>query len=161
MEEALTKSGKAMASRCGVIRTTSVSLLTIILLLRVRYLLNQPERPPLLSEEVQIVGLSSGRGKQQARWLDDEDAIRLLTESRPDANITPAEKRELIEAPLAGWKDLESDLRERIQERAAELQKSHRRVRQAVSLRVRQLSIAPQFPPDLLGILILQPVIKR
>ncbi|GIW55594.1 MAG: hypothetical protein KatS3mg082_1998 [Nitrospiraceae bacterium] len=57
------------------------------------------------------------------------------------------------------WPDLEPDIRQQIESRAAELEKSHKRVRQAVSLKVRQLSLAPQFPPDLLGILVLQPVV--
>ena len=52
MEQALTKGGDAHATRCGVIRTHAVPRLTTIMLLRVRYLLEQPDRPPLLSEEV-------------------------------------------------------------------------------------------------------------
>jgi len=58
MEEALTKSGAATATRCGVIKTRAVSRLSTILLLRVRYLLNQPDRPPLLSEEVLVAGFT-------------------------------------------------------------------------------------------------------
>ena len=50
-------------------------------------------------------------------------------------------------------------LYERIALRAAELEKSHKRVRQAVSLRVRELTATPQLPPDLLGLLVLQPVV--
>jgi hypothetical protein len=32
-------------------------------------------------------------------------------------------------------------------------------VRKAVSLKVRELTVKPQLPPDLLGILVLQPVV--
>ena len=64
-----------------------------------------------------------------------------------------------IESALDVWPTLESAVQERIKERAAELEKSHKRVRQAVSLKVRQLTLAPQLPPDLLGILVLQPVV--
>ena len=46
-----------------------------------------------------------------------------------------------------------------VSKRGAELERSHKRVRQAVGLRVRELAVAPQFPPDLLGVLILQPVV--
>ncbi|HPM81007.1 MAG TPA: helicase-related protein [Candidatus Anammoximicrobium sp.] len=56
MEEALTKADEATASRCGVIRTRAVERLTAVLLLRVRYLVNQPGRAPLLSEEVYATG---------------------------------------------------------------------------------------------------------
>jgi hypothetical protein len=160
MEEALTRSGAATATRCGVIKTRAVSRLSTILLLRVRYLVHQPDRAPLLSEEILVAGFTEGAGKGDRQWLSDADALRLLGEARPDANLSMAEKRELVDAALSAWPKLESTVRKRISARATELEKSHKRVRQAVSLRVRQLTVTPQFPPDLLGILILQPVVK-
>jgi hypothetical protein len=72
-----------------------------------------------------------------------------------------AEKRELVAAALDTWPTLESSLQQRIRTRATELAQSHKRIRQAVSLRVRDLTVKPQFPPDLLGILILQPMVNR
>ena len=48
MEEALTRSGAATATRCGVIKTCAVSRLSTILLLRVRYLA-QSARPTATS----------------------------------------------------------------------------------------------------------------
>jgi superfamily II DNA or RNA helicase len=154
MEEALTKHGSGLTSRCGVIRTTAVKNLTTILLLRVRYLVNQPQRAPLLAEEVLVTGFSESKSA-----LDDIDAIRLLVEAKADANIPMSEKRELVEAALDTYRAFESVLESKIKHRSTELEKSHKRVRQAVSLRVRELSVAPQLPPDLLGILVLQPLV--
>jgi hypothetical protein len=154
MEEALTKHGSGLTSRCGVIRTKAVKQLMTILLLRVRYLVNQPQRAPLLSEEVLVTGFS-GSGSE----LSDVDAMQLLTEAQADANIPMTEKRELTQSVLEKWPAWQSTLEIKIKARAAELEKSHKRVRQAVSLRVRELSVAPQLPPDLLGILVLQPLI--
>jgi hypothetical protein len=159
MEEALTKHGQATASRCGVIRTRAVSRLTTILLLRVRYLLHQPDCAPLLSEEVLIAACTDGGMSGTIQWLADTEALHLLAEARPDANIPMAEKRSLVADALEVWPSRESALRERIAMRAAELEKSHKRVRQAVSLRVRELTVTPQLPPDLLGLLLLQPVV--
>ncbi|NMC20154.1 MAG: hypothetical protein GYA33_07000 [Thermogutta sp.] len=159
MEEALTKGGAATATRCGVIRTEAVSRLTGILLLRVRYLLHQPDRPPLLSEEVLVKGTTSRSGDGRLEWLPDDEALRLLAAAKPHANVPMPEKRQLIAWALEAWPNLETALRDPIKARAAELEKSHKRVRQAVSLKVRQLSLDPQFPPDLLGILVLQPVV--
>ncbi len=159
LEEALTRGGSATASRCGVIRTRTVARLTTIMLLRVRYLLHRPDRAALLSEEVLVTGFTPGAGSGAPVWLAEEEAFRLLAEARPDANIGPAEKRELTRFVLDAWPSLETSLRERIEARAGELEKSHKRVRQAVALRVRDLSVAPQVPPDLLGILVLQPVV--
>ncbi|MGQ9576271.1 MAG: helicase-related protein [Thermoguttaceae bacterium] len=160
MEEALTRSGAATATRCGALKTRAVPRLTTILLLRVRYLVHQPDRAPLLAEEVVVAGFTHPAGSGAREWLSDGDALRLLGEAQPDANLPLAEKRELVEAALAAWPSLKSDVRQRIRARATELEKSHKRVRQAVSLKVRQLTVDPQFPPDLLGILVLQPVVE-
>ncbi|MFV0442145.1 MAG: helicase-related protein [Planctomycetaceae bacterium] len=159
MESALTKGSIAVASRCGVIRTKAVTRLTSIALLRVRYLVNQPDRPSLLSEEVLVTGIVPGTKRSSVEWLSDQDALRLLADAKPDANVPMAEKRELIQVALESWPALEGDLHKRIDARASELEKSHKRVRQAVAMKVRQLTVAPQLPPDLLGMLVLQPVV--
>lgn len=161
MEEALTKGGSGLASRCGVIRTRAVNRLSTILLLRVRYLLQQPQRAALLSEEVFVTGFSGSQPEPNLGkdWIEDDDALRLLADAKPDANIPMAEKRQIIEASLNTWPRLDSALREKINARSLELAKSHKRVRQAVALRIRELAIEPQFPPDLLGLLVLQPIV--
>ena len=159
MEEAMEKHGGAKAARCGVIRTRAVARLTTIMLLRVRYLLETPGRPTLLSEEIVVSGATHGSRGGKADWLSKDEALRLLAEARPDANVPMAEKRELVAAALELWPTLEPALRRQIKERARELEKSHKRVRKAVALSVRDLSLDPQLPPDLLGILVLQPVV--
>ncbi|WP_216641421.1 helicase-related protein [Thermus scotoductus] len=172
LEEALTKGKDAVASRCGVMRTRAVDTLTALLLLRVRYLVEIPERVPLLSEEVLVMGYHS-LSDEEDPWLDDDEALRLLAEAKPDANIPFAEKRELVEMVLeeiGAWggdgqvwgagHPLQARIRARIGGRAKELEESHKRIRKAVSLRVRELRVLPQFPPDLLGLLVLQPVVR-
>lgn len=158
LEEALTKHGAATASRCGVIRTRRVSRLTTVLLLRVRYLIELPQQAPMLSEEVVVAACGNAR-HGAAEWLPDGEALRLLSEARPDANVGMTEKRELVETALRSWGSLEEPLKERIAQRAHALEASHKRIRQAVSLRVRELAVKPQLPPDLLGLLILQPMV--
>jgi hypothetical protein len=185
-EEALNRPGNATAKRCGALRTRAVNELTTVLLLRVRYLVEQPQARPLLSEEVLVLGFV-GFGDDKTTCLDTADALRLLAEAKPDANMTLAEKRELVERALASlgdWNAIASSerravsseqravsgeqrvevpgyVREQLIQRARELEAAHRRIRQAVSLRVRGLEVKPQFPPDLLGILVLQPVVSR
>jgi superfamily II DNA or RNA helicase len=159
LEEALTKHGRATVARCGVIRTRAVSRLSTILLLRVRYLVDQPSLPTLLSEEILVAGFAEGPANGQREWLTEAEALRLLA-AQPDANLPMSEKRELIGRALAAWPSLNSDLQRRIEARAAELEKSHKRVRQAAAMRGGQLTVTPQLPPDLLGILVLQPVVE-
>jgi hypothetical protein len=154
MEEALTKHGSGLTSRCGVIRTRAVKQLTTILLLRVRYLVNQPQRAPMLAEEVLVTGFNGDKSE-----LADAEALRLLIEAEADANVPTIEKRELTESALEHYLTVAAVLVSKIQARSIELEKSHKRIRQAVSLRVRELSVAPQLPPDLLGILVLQPLV--
>jgi superfamily II DNA or RNA helicase len=173
-EAALNQPGNATVSRCGAIRTRAVTALTTILLLRVRYLVEQLQAPALLSEEVLVLayaGLEAGT----TRWLDTSDALRLLAEAQPDANLSLAEKRELVTHildNLGAWQaesaerwgaahPLQSAIREHVARRANELTESHKRIRQAVALRIRGLAVKPQFPPDLLGILVLQPMVSR
>ena len=124
-----------------------------------RYLLHQPEREPLLSEEVVVVAYTDAGTPGAPRWLADSEALRLLAQAKPDAEVPMAGKRALVAAVLAAWPTLESALREQIKRRASELETSHKRVRQAVSLRVRELTVSPQLPPDLLGLLVLMPMV--
>jgi len=158
MEEALTKSANAIATRCGVLRTRAVSRLSTILLLRVRYLIQQPNRAPLLSEEVLVCAYAQGTNGERD-WLAEDEALRLLAHAQPEANIPMQEKRQLVSAVLETWPKLDAALKERIDTRATALEQSHKRVRQAVRLQVRELSVAPQLPPDLLGVLVLQPMV--
>jgi hypothetical protein len=150
--------GRRIVSRCGVIGTRAVSRPTTALLLRARYLLEQPERPPLLAEEV-VVAAFEAQGSRLIR-LPDEDALRLL-EAQPDANLPLPQKRALAAAALDRWPEMEAALQPYMQARAAALAESHRRVRQAVEMSARQIAVTPQLPADLLGLLVLQPSATR
>jgi len=172
LEEALTKGAQAVVSRCGALRTRGVDRLTALVLLRVRYLIEIPQKPPMLSEEVLVTGFRLHSPGRQP-WLDNDEALRLLSQATADANIPMAEKRELVQSALdaiGDWaaaddhrKDdnpLRQEVFEMIRGRARQLEESHKRIRKAVSLRVRELKVTPQFPPDLLGILVLQPMVE-
>ena len=161
-----------IVSRCGAVRTRTVEELTTILLLRVRHLLEHSQARPLLAEEVLVVGFT-GAGQRDSEWLDPRGALRLLAEAKPDANIPMEEKRELVAQVLESvgeWRiangewgkshPIQSLIREKVLQRAHELTDAHKRIRQAVSLRVRGLEVKPLFPPDLLGVLVLQPVVS-
>ena len=156
-EEAMEGKGK-VASRCGAIRTDAVDRLTALFLLRVRYLFNQPRSEPLLAEEVLVVGQRPFDGD----WLGPEEALSLLAKAEPVANIPLEEKHELVSLVLSKFKPfLEGDngrLKEILESRAKELSERHKRLRRAVYEPVRGLSLTPHWPPDLLGVLVLQPV---
>jgi len=158
LEEALTrKNGEARASRAGVIATRAVNQPTTLLLLRVRYLVKIPSQPDLFSEEVRVMGYTT-LDNDNIRWLAEEDALRLLTQAQPDANIDMTEKRAIFAKALKIFSRLDNDIRQRLANRARDLTEAHKRIRQAVRLRVRDLTVEPQEPPDLLGMLVLLPV---
>lgn len=157
MEEALTKGGAARASRCGAMRTRSVSRLTTLYLLRLRFLIEQPGRTPLLAEEVQVMGHTGPADKPT--WINPDEVLTLLEKAHADANIRDEEKRELTAAALAGYEKLDAPIKQNLQGRAEALTEAHRRIRQAVSLKIRGLTVKPQLPPDLLGLLVLQPAV--
>jgi superfamily II DNA or RNA helicase len=158
MEEALTKGASARASRCGVMRTRAISKLTTLYLLRLRFLIEQPGRTPLLAEEVQVIGHSGSADKPT--WIDGNEILTLLETAKPDANIDPVERGELISVALAGWDKLDSTVKQNMEGRAEALAEAHRRIRQAVAMKIRGLTVKPQLPPDLLGVLVLQPVVN-
>jgi hypothetical protein len=157
MEEALTKGAAARASRCGALRTSSVSRLTSLYLLRLRFLIEQPDRTPLLAEEVQVVGHTGSADNPV--WLAPDAVLALLEKAQADVNLGPEERGELVGAALVGWDKLDDAIRQNIQGRAESLTEAHRRIRQAVKMKVGGLTVKPQFPPDLLGLLVLQPMV--
>ncbi|MFQ3582306.1 MAG: helicase-related protein [Chloracidobacterium sp.] len=166
LENALTGGRDALAPRCAVLRTTGVPRLTKLLLLRTRYLVDTPERAPLLAEEILVLGYRLLAA--EVAWLAEDEALRLLAETTPAANVPREEKQELLAdvlTELGPWQaeaqtPLQAQLQQRITQRAAALEDRFKRLRKAVSLRVRDLRVRPQFPPDLLGILVLQPVVR-
>jgi hypothetical protein len=111
-----------------------------------------------LAEEVLVTGFRAGEGGGQAAWLAEDEALRLLGAAAPDVNVPMPQKRLLVQQTLDSWKQQEDELHRHIQRRAVDLEQNHKRIRQAVSLKVRQLTVTPQLPPDLLGLIVLQPV---
>lgn len=157
LEEALTKGGAAHAARGGVIATRAVDRPTVLLLLRVRYLIQVPGQTPLFSEEVRVLGYTS-TVKAAFSWLPEAEALRLLAEAQPDANLPLEEKKATLDAVLREYPALETHLRPPIEARARDLTEAHKRIRKAVRLQVQELTVQPQWPVDLLGALILKPV---
>jgi len=155
----LTEEENPIATRCGAIRTKCVSELTNILLLRNRYLLVYPGQPPLLSEEVLVLGYKKGLDGKNS-LIERTEATELIDKAQPDANIPLEEKRELIRMALAEWPTIEGAIIEEVKKRASELEQSYKRIRRSIHLRTKDLQINPHLPPDLLGLFVLQPMVK-
>ncbi len=112
LEEALTKGGAARAARGGVIATRAVHQPTVLLLLRVRYLIHLPNQAPLFSEEVRALGHTKST-QTTPNWLSEAETLRLLAEARPDANLQLEQKQAILSAALQSYPALETHLRPR------------------------------------------------
>jgi len=174
LEEVFVEPSKSRAARSGVIRTRAVSHMVVLLLLRVRYLIREDREG--LAEEVLVVGYQAppvSKGSP-ARWLSEAEALMLLASAKPDANITLTEKRELLQEALSdlepwypqahvkNWgiaHPLQKGIREWVEERAAALEESYKRLRKAMTLKGKAPTLKPYLPPDLLGLLVLQPAL--
>ena len=101
----------------------------------------------------------STQGEQNTpTWLPEAEALRLLAEARPDANLSLDTKKALLAAALQAYPTLETRLRLPIESRARDLTDAHKRIRWAMRLRVPELTVEAQWPVDLVGLLILVPV---
>ncbi|GAB4187027.1 MAG: helicase-related protein [Roseiflexaceae bacterium] len=142
------------AARCGLIRTSAVERRTLLLLLRVRLLI-ETARQPIVAEELVVAGLSRVAGAIQ--WLAEPEALRLLEQALPQANVAPEERRTGVQAALALVQEQHGQLREIAAARAERLREAHQRVRSVTG--GGRVQVRPTDTPDLLGVYVLLPVV--
>lgn len=147
------------AARCAVIRTKEVAERHVLLVLHLRFTIDQEHsgvRRELLAEECLLAAFHGD--PDQPQWLDEETAQQLAT-LLPSGNVIPELARRQLEGLLAPDHAWHRQLLDLAQQRATLLQEAHRRVRQASGrggsgLRVR---VRPQGQPDVLGAYVLLP----
>lgn len=109
---------------------------------------------PTLAEETLAWGFEGT--PPGTRPLTPETARELFDSVRPSANVPAGERREVLREVLSWWPDLEPQLRELMHSRARTLCDKHRRIRD--TLQQQELTIEPNWPPDLLGVVVLLPM---
>lgn len=156
-----TEAGQPRARRCGAIRTHLVERRTTLLLLRLRYHLitktDSGERQ-LLAED--SLALAFEGAPANAQWLDIETAETLL-QAEPDENIHPQQAAEFVQRVVDGFEHIAPKLDEIAWQRGDELLEAHQRVRAASRQHGVRYSVEAQLPPDVLGIYVYLPVMKR
>ncbi len=146
------------ASRSGVIRTSDVSRRTTLLLLRVRYLVyERRDEQPSLAEETLAWGFEGFAPNIVP--LSPEKTRELLDRAGAERNVPDEEKREVLADALGEWDGLQTGLMQVLTLRKEALLQAHQRVREMLDQR-RKIRIEPQSPPDLLGVLVLLPIVK-
>ena len=154
-------------ARAGAVYTDAVARRTIVLLLRLRYLLDESGRQTYAEE---VVSAAFRRVNGQLEWLPlyqdapdgetsdggrRETALALLSQARPTANMEPDLRAQQVAQALAmltsnpGW---ESPI---IRQRQEILQAAHRRIRGVTGART-PLTIQ-SHSPDVIGCYVLAP----
>jgi superfamily II DNA or RNA helicase len=147
------------AARSGVIRTTAVERRTMLLLLRIRFLLeDRAKGGPLLAEELVVVGLQ-GR-PESIEVLSEAEALRLVKEAEATENISLEDRERLLRDAMGWLPALSPHLESVAKERAQRLLDAHRRVRKLTEERLRGFTVRPHLPVDVLGLYVLMPVPK-
>ena len=152
-EEALENLETPTAARCGVTVTDAVTKPTVILLLRLRHLLENRKQGNLLAEEclVQVfTGLPSN-----PQWLSSEEIVILTSSVQPTGDLTPEQKRSRIEMILGAMEQLQPELEKIAWQRSQNLADSHQRVR--AMTKEGKVTVVPKLPMDILGIYCLIP----
>lgn len=152
------------ARRAGAMRTTAVQRRTTLLLVRFRYHLitrTGSEERQLLAED--SLTLAFEGSPESAVWLDT-DAAEALLQAEPDENIHPQQAAKFVGRVVDGFDQLAPTLNEIAQRRGDDLLAAHIRVREAAYRRGErrpQHRVEAQLPPDVLGIYVFLPVVRR
>jgi hypothetical protein len=160
LDLALEEPASSVASRAGVMRTDAVTARTIVLVLRIRHLIHEAiaagsdARPPMLAEEVALVGY---RGTSESpTWLPSDEVERIVR-GRPVANVAPQQATAWVSSAQANLVALAPHLDRIARDRARLVLESHTRVRRAAGLRIRGQRVEPHLPADVLGMYVLMP----
>ncbi|MCH8066235.1 MAG: DEAD/DEAH box helicase [Chloroflexi bacterium] len=149
--------GRALAgddpsiTRSSAVYTNQVSVRTTVLVLRLRYLLEEATQQ--FAEEIVVAAFTRTAGGIE--WLEpfQDQALTLLSEATPAANMAPEERQRQIEWALGMLQD--DWYGPVVDDRKRALEESHERLRAVV--KGKKLSVTPHTPPDVLGCYVLVP----
>ena len=95
-----------------------------------------------------------------ASELEPAEALHLLDGQLDAVSVPAAERQEVLRETLGWWPCLEGPLAKLLSERAARLAEEHGRLADMVGSAAKLMQIEPQMPPDLLGLVVLLPVVS-
>ena len=142
--------------RSGAAYTTAVKVRTVIALLRVRYQLQRRNQGEQFAEEVITVGSQAEGAELSWSGANDSAMLAALGSAQPAGNISPQDKQQRIARALeelrSGWDQLKA----LAEDRAAELESSHDRLKGTLGGGKVKVTLSDQSP-DLLGVYVLLP----
>ena len=142
-------------ARSGAVVTDAVSARTAVLILRLRYLIKSESDQ--FAEEIVCAAFRRGLNGGGLDWLEplDTEALRLMRDAAPAANMSSSERCEHVQWALNSLERENGWHKAIVSERAGALADAHSRLRKAAkSARTR---ITPHVPPDVIGAYALVP----
>jgi superfamily II DNA or RNA helicase len=149
---------RAVARRCGAVRSRAVAERTVLLLLRQRFRIEAGRAnhtQELLAEDWQLVAYRGASVSPE--WMPRADSESLL-DAKPDANVAPDVASTQLERIIQTLPSLDGELTRIANAHAEEIREAHRRVRKAARLASARLVVEPKLPVDVLGVYLYLPV---
>jgi superfamily II DNA or RNA helicase len=152
--EAFSAEPDALFARTGGMRTDALQLRTVLVLLRLRYTLE--EEVEEFAEEVVLAAFERRNGR--LHWLEPLETTgrEIAAAARPVSNVSPSEKAEQIDWALHFLTGTPEWFKPIVTARVAELEGAHARLRKLTQ--TPRLKVQPHVPPDILGCFVLLPV---
>jgi hypothetical protein len=143
--------------RTSAIRTDKVDKVTSLYLLRVRYLIESPRsQTSLLAEELVSFGFYGDANNPNI--ISDVESNDLLADIKASESLDPDYAKELVVEALKSYDKLDKHLKTIIDSRTEKLLTAHTRLRKIT--KESKIEVKPQFPVDVLGIIVLAPTPK-
>ncbi len=146
---------RKVASRCGILSTSAVSVRTTLLVTRFRYHLRIASGDSETTLVEEILPMACRGPADSPEWLSPEVGEALLL-ARPERNLVQTAMEQQLGLLLPALPKLQVALVPLAQERAALQLATHERVREASRTKGR-VSLEPILPVDILGAYVLLP----
>jgi superfamily II DNA or RNA helicase len=140
--------------RCGAAYTSATKSRTVILMLRVRYILSRRGQQDQFAEEVVTTGYKAEGSNLNWYPANDPSLLALLESAEVTGNITTNEKQQRLQRALEEVRTSKPELQRIADSRGDELEAAHDRLREQIGGRAVK---AKAYPPDILGIHVLLP----
>jgi hypothetical protein len=131
-----------------------VSVLTVLFLLRLRFLIkNTDDDIGSMAEECLVTGYREADGGR--KWFSKEEAEPLFQNIMPSINLAEGDKEHWVNTVLGNLERIKPEFNALVEKRATYLAESYERLRKTI--RTGKFQVSPILPPDILTISIIVP----
>ncbi|MDM8556236.1 hypothetical protein QUF75_16050, partial [Desulfococcaceae bacterium HSG7] len=155
MADSLNRPTQDGPARAAVIKCRDVAVKTVLLMFRVRNVIEEKRvRNQFVAEEMLLWGYAGS--PQDNNFLDQDQVKLLMSHVAPSANLTDPAKAAFLENELENIAELRQEFDKIALQRAEILIQAHERFRKVMGGK-RYKAVEPVLPMDLMGVYILLP----